>query len=203
MQSVSSRIWTRVAVSISNDDNHYTTGKKQVWYSTWDRGVSLPNECPGYNTKQSDGQAPWMLELWGMQSTPLLPLLSGSLWLGVVTPDGICSPSYQPDECGTRPFLRWVRAQGRSPHAPGISKNASDLVGIGFIALSGRAINLTSPKRVKAWRDGPLRPEVYPVTRHTRPELPITSRPAECVPSTGYVASRKGRKTIGSNPWVK
>ena len=26
MQSVSSRIWTRVAVSISFDDNHYTTG---------------------------------------------------------------------------------------------------------------------------------------------------------------------------------
>ena len=26
MQSVLSRIWTRVAVSISFDDNHYTTG---------------------------------------------------------------------------------------------------------------------------------------------------------------------------------
>ena len=26
MQSVSSRIWTRVAVSISYEDNHYTTG---------------------------------------------------------------------------------------------------------------------------------------------------------------------------------
>ena len=26
MQSVASRVWTRVAVSISNDDNHYTTG---------------------------------------------------------------------------------------------------------------------------------------------------------------------------------
>ena len=26
MQSVSSRIWTRVAVSISYDDNNYTTG---------------------------------------------------------------------------------------------------------------------------------------------------------------------------------
>ena len=26
MQSFSSRIWTRVAVSISYDDNHYTTG---------------------------------------------------------------------------------------------------------------------------------------------------------------------------------
>ena len=25
MQSVSSRIWTRIAVSISYDDNHYTT----------------------------------------------------------------------------------------------------------------------------------------------------------------------------------
>ena len=25
-QSASSRIWTRVAVSISNDDNHYTIG---------------------------------------------------------------------------------------------------------------------------------------------------------------------------------
>ena len=26
MESVSSRIWTRVVVPISNDDNHYTTG---------------------------------------------------------------------------------------------------------------------------------------------------------------------------------
>ena len=30
MQSVSSRIWTRVAVSISYDDNHYTTGTSLV-----------------------------------------------------------------------------------------------------------------------------------------------------------------------------
>ena len=26
MQSVSSKIWTRITVSISYDDNHYTTG---------------------------------------------------------------------------------------------------------------------------------------------------------------------------------
>ena len=26
MQSISSKIWTRVAMSISYDDNHYTTG---------------------------------------------------------------------------------------------------------------------------------------------------------------------------------
>ena len=30
MQLVSSRIWTRVAVSISYDDNHYTTGSSRV-----------------------------------------------------------------------------------------------------------------------------------------------------------------------------
>ena len=30
MQSVSSRIWTRVAVSISYDDNHYTTGTSKT-----------------------------------------------------------------------------------------------------------------------------------------------------------------------------
>ena len=30
MQSVRSRIWTRVAVSISCDDNHYTTGTSRV-----------------------------------------------------------------------------------------------------------------------------------------------------------------------------
>ena len=34
MQWVSSRIWTRVAVSISYDDNHYTTGPYQV-LSLW------------------------------------------------------------------------------------------------------------------------------------------------------------------------
>ena len=31
MQSVSSRIWTRVAVSISYDDNHYTTGTSTIF----------------------------------------------------------------------------------------------------------------------------------------------------------------------------
>ena len=58
MQSVSSRIWTRIAVFISYGDNHYTTGT-------------------------SDGEIPVMRELWGMQSTPTLPLLlvqSGPEW---------------------------------------------------------------------------------------------------------------------------
>ena len=33
MQSVRSRIWTRVDVSISCDDNHYTTGTYNGWYA--------------------------------------------------------------------------------------------------------------------------------------------------------------------------
>ena len=30
MQSVSFMVWTRVAVSISYDDNHYTTGTSKI-----------------------------------------------------------------------------------------------------------------------------------------------------------------------------
>ena len=45
-----------------------------------------PNKCPGYDTKQSDGEVPVVLELWRMRSTPLLPLLPGPLWPGVVAP---------------------------------------------------------------------------------------------------------------------
>ena len=45
------------------------------------------NECPRYDTKQSDGEVPAVLEHWGMRSTPSLPSLSGPLWPGVVAPD--------------------------------------------------------------------------------------------------------------------
>ena len=47
------------------------------------RGVSPhpPNECPGYDTKQSDGETPIMLELWEIGSTPSLPLLPCPLLL--------------------------------------------------------------------------------------------------------------------------
>ena len=43
--------------------------------------------CPEYDTKQSDGEFPVMLELWGMQSTLSLPSLPGPLCPGVVAPD--------------------------------------------------------------------------------------------------------------------
>ena len=31
------------------------------------------SECPGYDTKWSDGEVPVMLEIWGIWSTPSLP----------------------------------------------------------------------------------------------------------------------------------
>ena len=52
------------------------------------RGVRPPpNECP----KKSDGEPSVMLELWGMQSTPLLPLFPGPLWPGVVAVESALS----------------------------------------------------------------------------------------------------------------
>ena len=54
MQSVSSRIWTRVAVSISSDDNHYTTG------TTYDNTTNiatinmLQNKCNKHAWKDTD-----------------------------------------------------------------------------------------------------------------------------------------------------
>ena len=38
-----------------------------------------PNECPGYDTKQSDGETAVMLELWEIWCTPSLPSLLGPL----------------------------------------------------------------------------------------------------------------------------
>ena len=41
--------------------------------------------------KQFDGEAPVMMELWEMQSTPSLLSLTGPLWPGVVAPDRVLS----------------------------------------------------------------------------------------------------------------
>ena len=64
------------------------------------------NEFPKYDTKQSDGEAPVMLELWGMRSTSLLPSLPGPLWPAVVTPDRILSMSYI--ELNSILMLNWI-----------------------------------------------------------------------------------------------
>ena len=54
--------------------------------------VNAPtNECPTYDTKQSDGEAPVMLEFWGMRSTPSFVLHPSPLCLRVVTLDRVLS----------------------------------------------------------------------------------------------------------------
>ena len=45
------------------------------------------NECPGYDTKQSDGDVSVMLDHWEMWSTSSLPSLLSSLRLRLVTPN--------------------------------------------------------------------------------------------------------------------
>ena len=52
-----------------------------------------PNEFPVYDTKQSNGVAPVMQELWGMWSTPSLPLLPGPFWPRLVATVTIISMS--------------------------------------------------------------------------------------------------------------
>ena len=47
--------------------------------------IPPPNECPGYDTKQSNAEVPMMLELWRMRSTP--SLLPGPLWPRMVASD--------------------------------------------------------------------------------------------------------------------
>ena len=51
------------------------------------RRVRPPNEWPGYDTKQSDGEAPVMLGLCGIQSTLSLQLLPALLLPWMVAPD--------------------------------------------------------------------------------------------------------------------
>ena len=51
------------------------------------RPPSTRNDCLGFDTKQSDGEIPVILELWEMQSTPSLPSLPGPPQPVLVEPD--------------------------------------------------------------------------------------------------------------------
>ena len=70
-------------------NSHFASLARAVEYTdgTSAERLDLPKECPGYETKQADGEVPVMLELWGIRSTPSLPLLPGPIWPGVVAPD--------------------------------------------------------------------------------------------------------------------
>ena len=51
----------------------------------------LHNECPKYDTKQSDVEVSVILKLWGMLCTPSLPSLSDPLWPRVVASETVLS----------------------------------------------------------------------------------------------------------------
>ena len=93
-------------------------------------------------------------------------------------------------EYGTRPFLRWARSQGRSPHASGKAKNTFDPVGIplfGAPQAPGNKPNPTPPPR-RGYKPGGMAPwgrRKSPVPRHTRQNRPEIKRPTECNPTTG------------------
>ena len=58
MQSVSSRIWTPVAVSISYDDNHYTTGTSMEIFSINENVPYFRQRCLSLLKKISFGTLP-------------------------------------------------------------------------------------------------------------------------------------------------
>ena len=64
------------------------------------------NECSVYDAKQSDGEAPVTLELWGMKSTPSFPSLPGPLWPGMVAPDRVLSEGQL--ELNSVLMLNWI-----------------------------------------------------------------------------------------------
>ena len=64
------------------------------------------NKFPRYDTKQSDGKIPVMLDLWDMQSTSSLTSLPGQLWPGVVVPDRVLCVGQIELNCV--PMLNWI-----------------------------------------------------------------------------------------------
>ena len=54
-------------------------------YSPVGGAVEYSNQCPGYNTKPSDGKAP-VFEFWGVWSTPSLPLIPRPPWPEMAVP---------------------------------------------------------------------------------------------------------------------
>ena len=68
--------------------------------------VRHPNECPAYDTKQSDYEVPVMSRLWGMWSTPSLPSLAGQLWSEVVAPDRVLSMGQRELKCVL--MINWI-----------------------------------------------------------------------------------------------
>ena len=105
---------------------------------------------------------------------------------------------------GTRPFFGWDRAQGRSPHAPGVCQKClrprrhSPCYG----RLRRRAINPTLPKEVKAWGKGPLRPKEISRYRDTLGQIRAADNTAgrSANPTPGEVTDRDCSAVFDARP---
>ena len=71
----------------------YTSTASQQW------GKTSPNERPVYDTKQSDGEVPVLLELWEMQSTSSLQSLLGPHWPRAAVPERVLSMGQIEQNC--------------------------------------------------------------------------------------------------------
>ena len=65
------------------------------------------NECPRYDTKQSDGEVPVMMEVWGMRNTHSLSSLPGPLLPRVVEPDRVCMDQVEQRSYAKLNCLKW------------------------------------------------------------------------------------------------
>ena len=104
-RNIISYYWLLISTSLnqtslsSSKHAHSSTSLDSLWPVGWGcriyqlhlcRGVRPPpNECPRYDTEQSDGEVPEMLELCGVLSTPSFPSLPGPLWPRMVTLDWV------------------------------------------------------------------------------------------------------------------
>ena len=62
---------TKCLLAQSAEAAEYTDCISAVWEDFY-------NEYRGYDTKQSDGEAPVMLEIWGIQCTPFIAIIPRS-----------------------------------------------------------------------------------------------------------------------------
>ena len=108
--------------------------------------------------------------------------------------------------CDTKPFLWWVRVQGRSPHAPGISKNAYGPISIPLI---------TGPSVTGQWTQ-PLRRGQEPVgkvqwgrrkssgtEKHRARSVPQITRPAEALPGNWSGSDRDWSAVFDARPTLR
>ena len=83
-------IWCILQTQVANSNIPRSAGALESTDCFSVKGYDNSKECPRYDSKQSEGEAPVILELWRIRTSSLLSLL-GPIWSGVVAPDCILS----------------------------------------------------------------------------------------------------------------